>query len=355
MADKKTKYPENVEQTAENFFFTKTVPAYFLSWLFMKMKLISVIIPAYNVEKYIERTIRSVQDQTYSNLEIICVNDGSHDSTYEVLCSLAKTDKRVRVFSKQNEGVTIARKFGFEQAQGEFIGFVDADDEIDPTLYETLYNNMIKYSVDISHCGHDVRSLNGQTQYFYNTGRVLQKDRNTGIKALLEGSFEPSLCNKLYKSSLLNRLFKSGVMNYTIKINEDLLMNYYLFKEAESSILEDVCLYHYLKREGSASTSHISHNFIWDQINVKGIILSDAIGTPYENDAQKAYLTTCLAKYNTLIRQNDFSYEQDIEDIRSIIKECKKSIKLLNIKQSVGASILLYAPRLYNKLLKTIL
>ena len=115
--------------------------------------MISIIVPAYNVESYVKKSIESIQKQTFTNIEVICVDDGSMDKTFQRLKIIAASDKRVRVFTKENEGVTKAREFGFEQAQGEYIGFVDADDIVEPDMFERLYQNMKKYDTDISHCG----------------------------------------------------------------------------------------------------------------------------------------------------------------------------------------------------------
>ena len=319
----------------------------------MKEEFISIIVPCYNVEQYVQKTVKSILNQTFANIEIICVDDGSADNTLQAICSVAATDSRVKAFSKENEGVTKARKFGFEQAHGKYIGFVDADDEIEPTMYERLYNNLVKYNVDISHCGHDIVWLNGKKESFYGTGRLAQQDKISGLKSLISGSFEPGLCNKLYKHNLLHSLFHSGVMDYSIKINEDLLMNYYLFKQAELSVFEDVCLYHYLKREGSASSSTISSRMIWDQINVKKIILEDSIGTEYEEAARKANLITCLTRYNSILKANSNGFCDDLEKIRSILKKHENDLALLNTKQRTGAKMLIRSPKLYNKLAKT--
>lgn len=318
-----------------------------------KKRLVSIIIPAFNVDYYVEKTIESILNQTYTNIEIICVDDGSTDQTLQILSDLEAKDTRVKVFSKKNEGVTLARKYGFEQAQGEYIGFVDADDLIEPMMYKKLYDNLIEYNADISHCGHDIVRLNGKRESFYVTGRLAQQDKISGIKSLISGSFEPSLCNKLYRYNLLHNLFNSDVMDCSIKINEDLLMNYYLFKQAQTTVFEDVCLYHYLKREGSASSVAVSSKMIWDQINVKQIILKDSIGSEYEEAARKANLITCLTRYNSLLKANSNEFRDDLEKIRSIVKKYENDLYLLNTKQRSGAKMLIRTPNLYNKLAKS--
>lgn len=318
----------------------------------MKYSLISIIVPAFNAEITIKKTIESILRQSYVNIEVICVDDGSTDNTYQRLKFIAASDKRVKVFSKSNDGVTLARKYGVEQAKGEYIGFVDADDEIDPTMYERLYHNLKQHNADISHCGHEVFYLDGRREYFYNTGRLAKQDKISGIQALISGSFEPGLCNKLYHSTLLHSLFHSGMMDYSVRINEDLLMNYYLFKEADSSVYEDVCLYHYLKREGSASSSELNHNHIWNQIHVKQIILEDSKNTNYEIVARKAYLLTCIHQYNSILDSRNKKFDLDIIKIREIIICNKQDINLLDKKYCFLAKFIIGAPGLYKSLYK---
>lgn len=310
--------------------------------------MISIIVPAYNVESYVKKTIESILKQTYTNIEVICVDDGSKDNTFQRLKFIAASDKRARVFTKENEGVTKAREFGYEQAQGEYFGFVDADDIVEPDMFERLYQNMKKYDTDISHCGYVVDKLDGGKEYFYNTGRLAKQDTAEGVKALLHGSFEPGLCNKLYNHNLLHSLFHSGVMDYSIKMNEDVLMNYYLFKEARSSVLEDVCLYHYVKREGSATMSTYNRKETWDRLNVKKIIYDDAVGTDYEIDAKVVFLEKIIHSYNVFLNQQSPEYESDKQQVRQMLIEHKSDIQYLNKKYKLLTKTLLFSPKLYS-------
>lgn len=316
--------------------------------------LISIIVPAYNVGNFIRETIESILNQTYNKIEIICINDGSTDNTLQVLKFLAASDSKIKVYSKKNEGVTKARQFGVEQAKGEYIGFVDADDKIEPNMFEVLYNNAQKYNADISHCGHDIVWLDGRKDFFYNTGRLVHQGKVSGIKALLSGSFEPGLWNKLYKRTLLYNLFHSEIMDCSIKINEDLLMNYYLFKDANSTVLEDVCLYHYIKREGSASSSGWNKDLVWDPIKVRQIIMKDSIGSEYENDARGVNLFLCINQYNNLLKENIDEYKEDKRLIRELIISNKNDIRLLRKKHAVGAKLIISIPKLYDLLYKFI-
>ncbi len=126
------------------------------------MKLISVIVPVYNVKEHIEQCVNSITGQTYKNLEIILVDDGSKDSSGEICDKLAKEDARIHVIHKQNGGVSSARNAGLDYAHGEYIAFVDGDDYIDETMYEKLLSKM-DADIDIVSC---------YMQSFYPDGQV---------------------------------------------------------------------------------------------------------------------------------------------------------------------------------------
>ena len=169
--------------------------------------MISVIVPAFNVETTIIRTLDSILAQTYSEIEVIVVDDGSADETGRVIDNYVSQHKRVMAIHTQNHGVTVARLTGVARASGEWIGFVDGDDEIEPDMYELLLKNAERYGADISHCGYQMVFADGRISYFHNTGGLVPQDRTTGLKDLLDGSLvEPGLCNKLFRKNLFQRL-----------------------------------------------------------------------------------------------------------------------------------------------------
>ena len=247
-------------------------------------ELISVVVPAYNIEKYLGRCLDSILAQTHKNLEIIVVNDGSADGTGAVIDEYAEKDVRVKAVHRANGGVTSARLAGIANATGEFIGFVDGDDFIEPDMYERLLKNALENGADISHCGYKMVFPDGHIDYYYNSGKLIKQDNENGVCDLLSGSFiEPGLVNKLYKKTLLDNLMQGRLMDTSIKINEDLLMNYYLFKESKLSVYEDFCPYHYILRKGSAATSAISEHKLTDPLKVLDIMLNN------EKSETKAY------------------------------------------------------------------
>lgn len=236
---------------------------------------ISVIVPVYNIENYIEKTVESIRNQTYQNLEIILVDDGSSDNSGRILDKIAAKDSRIKVIHQENGGVTSARISGIKMATGEWIGFVDGDDFIEPDMYDILYANAIEHKADISHCGYQM-VFPSRVDYYHNSKKMFVQNHETGLYDILSGDFvEPGLWNKLYKASIVKSVISQGLIDLDIKINEDLLMNYYFFKLSNNSIYYDICPYHYVLRKGSAATSKVNMHKLYDPIKVQKIILDD--------------------------------------------------------------------------------
>ena len=300
--------------------------------------MISVIVPVYNLENYIEKTLKSIINQTYKDIEIIALDDGSTDNSAKILDSLAEQYSNLKVIHKTNEGVTNARLAGIQAAKGEWIGFVDGDDIIATNMYERLLNNAEKYHVQISHCGYQMVFGDGRVNYFYNTGHIILQDKMKGVKDLLEGTFvEPGLCNKLFSRSLFDDFMKQDLMDKSIKINEDLLMNYYLFLKSECSVYEDFCPYHYMVRANSASRSKMNKNKIYDPIKVKKIIC-DSAPNEIKNIAKKAYIATCINVYNAVIFNKE--YKKERKKIYQYIYDEKKQFDLLSKKSRILAKLI---------------
>ena len=216
-------------------------------------------------------------------------------------------------------------------------------------MYERLFDNAQKYNADISHCGYQMVFSDGRINYFHNTDKIRIQDKDTGIKDLLDGSIvEPGLCNKLYKSSLFSDFFDKVDLN--IKINEDLLWNYYLFLKSKKSVFEDFCPYHYIVRMTSASRQKLNKNLIFDPIKVKKIIL-DSIDVNLKEKGEAAYLNTCINVYSTIacadknIRKNFFNEKKTV---RHIIVNKKNKISLLSKKTRFLVNVITYLPFLFD-------
>lgn len=300
---------------------------------------ISIIIPAYNIENHITAAVEAALSQTYGNIEVIVVNDGSRDNTKNVLDELALKDERLKVIHKKNEGVTKARLTGVLAATGEWIGFIDGDDVVDPDMYERLLDNAHKYNAKISHCGYQM-VFPGHIDYYYDTKRIVCQDNKTGIKDLLEGAFiEPGLWNKLFHNTLFQSLLHNDVMDLSIRNYEDLLMNYYLFKESDVSVYEDWCPYHYMLREGSAATAKVNQHILTDPLKVYQEIKSDL----KDDNLLSCINSRILAKLVNLATMPCGNQKDLIKPIKlSARRELKKLLKQVD-KSSTNQNLLLMA------------
>lgn len=307
---------------------------------------ISIVVPVFNIEGYVERCLQSLLQQTYTNLEVLAIDDGSTDSSGAILDRLATTDSRIKVIHKENGGVTSARMSGIRNATGEWIGFVDGDDKIESDMYERLLRNSAEYHADISHCGYQMCFDDGRIHYFHNTGLLVQQDKITALKELLSGvRIEPGLCNKLFHKTLFRSLLHGGAVPLDIKINEDLLMNYRLFSEAERTVFEDWCPYHYIVRSTSASQAKLNDHKIYDPIRVKEIIRKTA-SADLQKDAQRAYINTCINTYHVLMCAGA-EYGPDLRKVRDLIKQEESSFSLLGKKRAAMARLIVDAPVVY--------
>ena len=131
---------------------------------------VSLIMPAYNIESEIKRSIESVLKQTYTNIELIIVDDGSKDSTPNIIDQYAKYHANIIPIHRENGGVFSARIDGIFQSTGDYIGFIDGDDYIEPEMIEQLLKNAIEHNADISHCGYKMVFPNGKVDLYYGTG-----------------------------------------------------------------------------------------------------------------------------------------------------------------------------------------
>lgn len=304
--------------------------------------LISVIVPVYNVAADLPRCLDSILAQVYSRIEIVAVDDGSSDESGTILDNYAAKYSNIRVIHKENGGVTSARLRGVQEASGEWIGFVDGDDEIEPDMYDRLMASAKKHSADISHCGYRMVFEDGRVNYFHNTGVVETHDRTRGLQELLSGQrIEPGLCNKLFRKEL----FQGWEMDNSIQINEDLLMNYYLFSNAAVSIFDDWCPYHYIVRRTSASRAMLNPHKIYDPIRVKEII-RQAAPADIQAEARRAYINTCISTYHTLLFAGA-RYRADRRKVRDLLRQEKAAFSLLGTKRAVMARLIVQAPVLY--------
>lgn len=314
----------------------------------MEKKKISIIIPAYNAEKYISESLETILSQSYKNLEIIIINDGSKDNTQKVLEEYESKYPNIKVINKQNEGVSRARNDGLDIATGDYIGFVDSDDQVEPEMFERLIENAEKYDCDISHCGYKLIRPDGMTFDFYGTYNLKQQDNYEGIKDLLEGKIvEPGIWNKLFKRELLEGIrFPEN-----IRFNEDLYFCVLAFAKAKTAVFYDAPLYRYFLREGSATTTgNINRidDIMWVAKHIGDLFTDEK----YIELARTRYCNVCIQMYHCNLRENKLSKEKT-QNIKSEFFATYKKLKQKDTRLIMIYIGQKYLCSLYNWIYKT--
>jgi glycosyltransferase involved in cell wall biosynthesis len=215
---------------------------------------ISVIVPVYNVAPYLKRCVNSICKQTYRELEILLIDDGSVDESGVICDELAKTDDRIRVIHQENGGLSSARNTGLNQCTGEYIAFVDSDDWISPIMIETLYRLCTRYAAQIAECGYHLVYKNGIREETKCTGQVMECDAIEAIRLLhMWKFFRSTVWNKLYHCSVLK-----GMQFPVGKLHEDEFFTWKALLKAKKLISADTSLYFYDKTRENSITAKIS-------------------------------------------------------------------------------------------------
>lgn len=212
------------------------------------MKKVSVIVPAYNAEKYLEACLDSICEQTYPVLEILVVDDGSKDLTASIIRSRAEQDARIIPYYNENHGVSYSRNFGLEHCTGEYVTFVDADDLVAPDFIAQLIHDLEEADADIAVIG-VAKSKLFEPEMFTN-GVTSTYEESEMLKQVF-GAFEGFVCNKLYRKSLLQT--KSIRLEQSIAVCEDLLFNVIYLLNCKKAVYNCGQKYFYRQIENSAS------------------------------------------------------------------------------------------------------
>ena len=221
-------------------------------------QLISIIVPVYNVEKYLEKCVNSICNQTYKNLEILLIDDESNDGSSELCDKLVQRDYRIKVIHKKNGGSTSARNVGLKASCGKYIGFVDSDDWIEPDMYERMYHRMTTENVDIVMCGRyeDVGNTSKEVYHGVEEGRYGKQELMQNIypkmivgEAFFEWCIFPGVWDKLFRRECVER-FQLAV-DERIVMGEDAACAYPALLHADSIYIMHECLYHYRQTTSS--------------------------------------------------------------------------------------------------------
>lgn len=269
------------------------------------MKKISIIVPIYNIANYLERMLDSLLCQTYSNLEIILIDDGSTDGS-EIICDSYKNkDKRIKVVHQKNSGVSIARNVGLKLATGDYIGFVDSDDIIDENMYKKLYNNMTNYNCEISVC--NFCSFSDKPLFEYSENIKIYNCESALKDIISDGKITNFLWNKLFLKSLFEDIkFPEN------QIYEDMYIMPRLIEKVKQLCYDDSKLYgYYIRNNSYVNTYNMSKNknyldfsdYSYNYLN-KYLFLKDDLQMYKTFYIYSAFLQAAKSKCKDIINSN---------------------------------------------------
>lgn len=219
---------------------------------------VSIIIPSYNEENHIKKCIESLIKQSLQEIEIIIVNDGSTDNTLDIIIEYASEDPRIVVINQSNKGVSAARNRGIDEARGTYLAFVDADDYVDETIYEVMYNKAIDKYSDIVVCGNYIMQYNKMEKKISFDSEITLDNDNIDLfnfikKFYLKKEYRTSCWNKLYKTELIKG--KISFCDHSNVLSEDTLFNFNVLLYTKRVTIIPECLYFYQVIDGSLSHS----------------------------------------------------------------------------------------------------
>lgn len=291
--------------------------------------LISVIIPAYNVEKYIRKCVLSVLKQTYTNLEVIIVNDGSTDKTGAICDELAKTDDRVKVIHQQNMGLSEARNNGIKLASGEYISLIDGDDIVKKDFLRNMSDAMTK-NIDVVVGGYETINDTKKILSINKIPNSTLSSEDATIRLLTkQEDFFVIAWNKLYKRELFT---KNNIWYPAKRIHEDNLTTYKLLSKAQNVTIIDSADYLYVKRAGSITDKSKKDLQIQEKINAANEAIKYFPSGDLHEAAKYSLFLAQIINLNEAIRAKNNNYAELINDI---LKNKPSENKFCAVKQRI--------------------
>lgn len=319
--------------------------------------LISVIVPVYNVAEYLPECLDSIINQTYTNLEIILVDDGSTDECPKICDEYAEKDGRIRVIHKKNGGLSDARNAGLDICTGEWVGFVDSDDTIHKDMYKILYGNAVKHNAGISMCRNDfiVAGKYVSVKRSEDTNVIKGKSNIINNVFCITKSLSMSVCIKLFKN---NRKIHFPVG----KTSEDTIAFFNCIKEDDILVITDISLYYYRQREDSITHQSKYKRALIDTVDAYEYVF-EQIKLNYPECVQVAERRLswayCIVMYFILNTSNCKSHYRKVTYFQK--KLCKNLCRCLcnrkiSVRGKIGILLAVISPKLYwrvyNKILR---
>lgn len=306
----------------------------------MKELLISIIVPIYNVEDYLDRCVESIVNQTYNNLEIILVDDGSPDNCSQMCDSWAEKDNRIKVIHKENGGLSDARNAGLKIATGEIVSFIDSDDWIELDMFEKMLNRMKKDNSDMVSCG---------VKWVEEDGTVIRDvtsedevlDTETAMRELLnDNKLKQHVWNKIYKYDLIKDIpFEKG------KYHEDVFWSYQIVGRTKKVSVVKESFYNYMQRSNSIMGESYSVKRLdaLDANMLRCEYIKEHFPELYDN-ALYVYIGSCHYQLQYAVRANQ--PKEVIDNIldRTPYRKTGHPTRVISFKQKIWFCLFTYLP-----------
>lgn len=296
-------------------------------------KKVSIIVPVYNVEEFLPDCLNSLINQTYENIEIILINDGSRDGSLEILKSFAQKDSRIIIFDNENHGVSYTRNFGIKNSTGDYIAFVDSDDVVAKNYIENLVNSLEENNVDMSICGYTC--FDKKQPDFLNSGdcKVFTDDLETAFYTVTMGG----IAGKLYKKSII--VSNNLTVDENIFVCEDLLFNMQYVSFSDSLVFCGSKLYGYRQRESSAVHTNLSPKWFTILKTYKYLFNNYGDKAVYKYIVFNYLKFLYEAKY--IVKNKGIKPNFEI-DLSNEIKKAEKEKMILSFKEKIKLFICKY-------------
>ena len=287
--------------------------------------LVSIIVPVYNVEKYLERCLDSLINQTYRNLQIILVDDGSGDSSETICDRYAEQDNRIQVIHKKQSGVSAARNTGLEAAKGSYICFVDSDDWIHEKMIETMYENMMEEKAQISIIGYDMVWEDGRCQK--------KSDENDYYVWNQREAIAQWMTQKIFKGFMWDKMFAREIFAgirfpEDRSYMEDVAIGLDLFARAETVVYSGKIGYHYLQRQGSATNSGFQERELLGITEAEKMIrFSKEHQGIYDKEAYSRLLINVYTILERIVLTGSKKDKERIPELKKVLRENREYLK----------------------------
>ena len=310
--------------------------------------MISIIVPIYKVEKFLPKCIESILNQTYSDFELILVDDGSPDKCPEICEEYAAKDQRIVVIHQKNSGVSAARNAGLKRAQGQYIGFVDPDDFISLDMYEKMEHAMEMSGMEMVICGYDYYDEKYQVdetrKYRIAPDETIDQKELMKRMSDMPPTVRHGVVNKLFKASLLSEIrFIEGLHS-----SEDVMFLIEYIKRVNSVAIVHQPLYKNLVRKGSATHGGLNIESLADSFSVHNKMYQDIVACYPElkKYSQAFLLDVCTLKYNEAKRKLEFISEEQKDIVSKRLQKMKRFIKR-NARKAIFNKEIYWKTRIY--------